>query len=84
MVDLQNSDICAQVAALVAATVGADAAQVSASSRLREDVGVDSLDLITLAVRIEEEFGVPTEQLELAQLTTVGDIAALITAQRAA
>lgn len=45
--------------------------QVKPESRLEEDLILDSLDIIELAMDIEEEFDVEIEELEV---KTVGDI----------
>lgn len=48
-----------------------------ASSRLREDVGLESLDLAELTVRVEEKFGVDVFADGLVH--TIGEIEAKIT-----
>ena len=45
---------------------------ISGETRLREDVGLDSLDLAELTVRIEEAFGV--DVFEAGVVRTVGEI----------
>lgn len=52
--------------------------QLSAASRLREDLGFESLDLAELTVRIEEKFGVDVFADGL--VGTVGEIAAKLDA----
>ena len=43
------------------------------SLRLAEDLGIDSLALMEIALRAEETAGFPFETAELAQVFTVGD-----------
>lgn len=50
--------------------------QLSPSSRLREDLGFESLDLAELTVRIEEKFGVDVFADGL--VSTIGEISAKI------
>jgi len=45
---------------------------ISASSRLREDLGLDSFNLAELTVHIEEEFGI--DIFEDGLVNTVGEI----------
>lgn len=52
--------------------------QISASSRLREDFGFESLDLAELTVRIEERFGV--DVFEDGLVSTIGEIVAKLDA----
>ncbi len=51
-----------------------DVADVTAETRFKEDLEVDSLDLFELVMALEEEFGteIPTE--DLTELTTVGAV----------
>lgn len=51
-----------------------EGADITAETRFKEDLEVDSLDLFELVMALEEEFGteIPTE--ELAKLTTVGSV----------
>ena len=48
--------------------------QVTLSSRLVEDLGADSLDVVELIMAFEDEFGVSLPDEEIAQMKTVGDI----------
>ena len=51
-----------------------DGADITAETRFKEDLEVDSLDLFELVMALEEEFGteIPTDDLE--KLTTVGAV----------
>ena len=72
----------AGLATMAARASGVDAEEIDESTRLREDLGLDSLALIELAVHIEEEWGVPAEQFSLPKLVTLSDVADVITAYR--
>ncbi|MDZ7837224.1 MAG: 1-acyl-sn-glycerol-3-phosphate acyltransferase [Actinomycetota bacterium] len=43
-------------------------------SRLSEDLGLDSLDTIKLAVEIENEYNIDTDQIPISRDTTVGEL----------
>ena len=43
-------------------------------TRLREDLGIDSLSLIEVAVAAEDAFGVPIPDEDLERFQTVGDV----------
>jgi acyl carrier protein len=44
------------------------------SSRFKEDLGADSLDLVTLIMALEEEFKGPISDEEATGLKTIGDV----------
>jgi acyl carrier protein len=48
-------------------------------SRFREDLGADSLDLVSLMMAFEEEFKRPISDEDAAKLLTVGDAVSYIT-----
>ena len=60
---------------MIAENLNIDINTITEEASLKEDLGVDSLDLFELVMALEEEFGVeiPTEDLET--LTTVGAVA---------
>ena len=47
--------------------------QVKPEARFREDLQADSLDLVELIMRFEEEFGGEISDKEAEQIMTVGD-----------
>ena len=59
---------------LVADGLGVDAEQVQPTSRFKEDLGADSLDLFELVMSFEDEFGVEIESEELEKMSTVQDV----------
>ncbi len=50
-------------------------------SRLIEDLDLDSIRLLTLAVAVEDHFGICLDEEEDASLHTVGDLVALVRAK---
>jgi acyl carrier protein len=59
-------------------------AVVEAGARLREDLGIDSIAAMTLALDVEERLGVVVSNEELAGLRTVADLIQLAEARCAA
>ena len=55
-------------------TMNLDGSMINEDTSLKEDLGVDSLDLFELVMALEEEYGleIPTEDLE--KLSTVGSL----------
>ena len=48
--------------------------QIALTSRLVEDLGADSLDVVELIMAFEDEFGVSLPDEDIASMKTVGDI----------
>ena len=55
-----------------------DAATITPEANLREDVNINSIGLLYMALAIEEEFGVKFTNDDFPTLVTVGDVIALI------
>lgn len=52
--------------------LGADA--VTPESRIKEDLGADSLDVLQLLMAIEDEYGIEVPDEKLATFSTVQDV----------
>ena len=48
------------------------------TARLREDVGIDSLDVVDVIISVDEKFGVRLTNQEMASLRTLDDFYNLI------
>lgn len=57
-------------------TVETDAVTPEAS--LREDIGINSIGLLYMALALEEEFGVKFKNEDFAGIQTVGDVIAIV------
>ena len=55
-----------------------DAAAITPAASLREDVGIDSIGLLYMAMAVEEEFGIKFTNEDFLKITTVGDVIACI------
>lgn len=55
-----------------------DKSEIGEDTSIREDLGVDSLDVVEMLMSIEEECGVVVPDDEIANLKTVGDVARYI------
>lgn len=55
-----------------------DADRVQPGARLVDDLELDSLDAIDLAVRVEEDTGLKFDEARIRQLKTVADLVAAI------
>lgn len=49
---------------------------ITSESRLLEDLALDSLDLVAVILRLQDEFGVEIDPDEITELRSVGDLIA--------
>jgi acyl carrier protein len=56
--------------------------EITMDSKIMEDLGADSLDILQLLMSIEEEKGITIPDEELATFTVVGDIVRYLEAQK--
>jgi acyl carrier protein len=60
--------------------MGCDEANVTASASLRDDLGLDSLDFVELAINLEESLGIEEiDDTDIEESATVGDVARMLT-----
>ncbi len=63
-----------EVCTILADQLNVAAEDIRMDSRIKDDLGADSLDILQLLMTIEEEKGVTIPDEELAAFSTVGDI----------
>lgn len=63
---------------ILASQLDVDAEEMSPDTKIAEDLGADSLDVVELLMAIEEEFDVEIPDEEIEKLKTVGDVAEYI------
>ncbi len=62
-----------RVREIIVELLDVDAERVTLDARFREDLEADSLDLVELIMKIEEEFGGDISDEEAQKITTVGE-----------
>ena len=67
-----------KIRAMLAEALNQPVENVTADSKIVEDLGADSLDVVELLSRLEDEYGVIIPDDEVENLVTVGDVAAEI------
>ena len=67
-----------KVTELLASQLNIAQDKVKPESRLIEDLGADSLDMIEMLMALEENFGISVPDEKSAELKTVADIASFI------
>lgn len=63
----------AKVRSIVVELLGVDPDRVTLDARFREDLEADSLDLVELIMKFEEEFGGEISDEDAQKITTVGE-----------
>lgn len=59
---------------IMAEELGKDRNQVTLESDIIKDLGLDSLDIVTLIMAVEDEYGFTADDDEIVSLKTVGDV----------
>ena len=67
-----------KVQEMLAEALNISVAEVSAEAKIVEDLGADSLDVVELLSRLEDEFGITIPDEDVENLVTVSDVAAEI------
>ncbi|HEX3590361.1 MAG TPA: acyl carrier protein [Pseudonocardiaceae bacterium] len=70
---MANEQIEQDLAAIVEEIAGVAAADVTPEKSFVDDLDIDSLSMVEIAVQAEDKFGVKIPDDELANLKTVGD-----------
>ncbi len=73
-----------KVKAILAKQLRKDPAIITPESRIKRDLGADSIDILQLLMRIEDQYGIVIPDQELATFETVGDVVAFLEKQEAA
>ena len=70
---MSNEDTLAGLGEIVEEVAGVAAADVTADKSFTDDLDIDSLSMVEIAVQAEDKFGVKIPDDQLAELKTVGD-----------
>lgn len=73
-----------KVQAILAKQLRKDPAIITPESKIKRDLGADSIDILQLLMRIEDQYGIVIPDQELAKFETVGDVVAFLEKQEAA
>ena len=63
-----------KVRAILARQLRVDSAVVTPEAQIKKDLGADSLDILQLLMRIEDQYGITIPDKALATFNTVGDV----------
>lgn len=72
------SDTQERVVGIITELLGVESDKVTLDASFRDDLDADSLDLVELIMRFEEEFGGEISDEEAQKITTVGEAVSFI------
>ncbi len=75
---MSNEEILQGLAEIVEEIAGVDAGEVTSDKSFVDDLDIDSLSMVEIAVQAEDKFGVKIPDDQLAELKTVGDAVSYI------
>lgn len=73
-----KEEILPDLASIVEEVAGVDASEVTPEKSFVDDLDIDSLSMVEIAVQTEDKYGVKIPDEDLASLRTVGDAVAYI------
>lgn len=79
--NFDRSDTSAKIVALISTELSVEKKAVVESASL-SDLGADSLDMVEIIMKLEEQFGIEIKDEEAEQLKTVKDIIDFVQASR--
>jgi acyl carrier protein len=68
-----NEEILGVLAEIVNEVAGVETSEITPDKSFVDDLDIDSLSMVEIAVQVEDRFGVKVPDDELANLKTVGD-----------
>lgn len=77
-----NDKLFAEVKTVLAKQLRKSEDIIKPESRIIEDLGADSLNILMLLMTIEEDFGIKVPDEELADFRTVGDVVSFLESQQ--
>ena len=70
---VSQEEIIAGIAEIIEEVTGIEPSEITPEKSFVDDLDIDSLSMVEIAVQVEDRFGVKVPDEELANLKTVGD-----------
>jgi acyl carrier protein len=78
----QDAEIMARMTKIIGDVLKPGSTPLTFDKRIREDLGADSLDVVSLLMALEEEFGTTISDEEAKELSTIGAVFEYIKVQQ--
>jgi acyl carrier protein len=78
MTRIDTANLEARIKQILTERLGIPSRDITTDAKLVDDLGMDSLDAVELAIATERQFGVSVSDEQVAKLLTVGDIVKLV------
>ena len=75
---VSQDDLVAGIAEIIEEVTGIEPSEVTMDKSFVDDLDIDSLSMVEIAVQIEDKYGLKVPDEDLANLRTVGDAVAYI------
>lgn len=75
---MQRTQLLAALKQMIEEDLGESVDEIDEAQSLREGLGLDSVDLFSLAIQVEERFHVELDSASLENVETVGDLLTLL------
>ena len=73
-----NNDIFEKLKAIAVNDIGIDADKVKPESDIIKELGLDSLDIVDMLMKVEETFGVTIDDSDVVEMKTVAGVVRFI------
>ena len=70
-----------KVQAILAKQLRKDPAIITREAKIKRDLGADSIDILQLLMKVEDQYGIVIPDMALATFETVGDVVAYLEKQ---
>ena len=70
-----------KVVSIMENVLNIDGADITEATDFKDDLGLDSLDIVELLLQLEEEYGIHFDDVDMTNITTVQDLLDAIEAQ---
>jgi acyl carrier protein len=73
-----SNTVLSGVSAIIAEVMQTPSDTISLSSKLRDDIGADSLDSVEIVMAVEDKFNIQFKESDAESMVTVGDLVTFI------
>lgn len=75
---LSQEEIISNLAEIIEEVTGIEASEVTVEKSFVDDLDIDSLSMVEIAVQTEDKYGIKIPDEDLTSLNTVGDVVAYV------